>query len=290
MSRSASAGEPGAGASAGRVVRQLPCLRRLARAVTGEQENGDAGVASALRSLLEQGDGQALERLTPIALRLRLFGTLCSALLARDAAADVSAPRSEGRGPGSVVQTIANARIVDRRLKMLGLRERLLLLLVKLERFSLAEAATILEMDEEAARETLDRARLELKRQERSRILIIEDEPLIALDIASIVQGDGHEVVGVARTRAEAVALAESGHVELILADIQLADESSGLDAVADILRFEHVPVIFITAFPERLLTGRRPEPTFLVTKPFDEETLAISIAQAQAMASVARA
>ncbi|MCB2053045.1 MAG: response regulator [Geminicoccaceae bacterium] len=290
MSRSASAGEPGAGASAGRVVRQLPCLRRLARAVTGDQENGDAVVASALRSLLEQGDGQALERLTPIALRLRLFGTLCSALLARDAAADVSAPRSEGRGPGSVVQTIANARIVDRRLKMLGLRERLLLLLVKLERFSLAEAATILEMDEEAARETLDRARLELKRQERSRILIIEDEPLIALDIASIVQGDGHEVVGVARTRAEAVALAESGHVELILADIQLADESSGLDAVADILRFEHVPVIFITAFPERLLTGRRPEPTFLVTKPFDEETLAISIAQAQAMASVARA
>ena len=71
-------------------------------------------------------------------------------------------------------------------------------------------------------------------------------------------------------TRDEAVqqAIGES-RPGLVLADIQLADDSSGIDAVKDILADFEVPVIFITAFPERLLTGERPEPTFLITKPF---------------------
>ena len=67
----------------------------------------------------------------------------------------------------------------------------------------------------------------------------------------------------------------------LVLADIQLADGSSGLDAVDDILSIADVPVIFITAYPERLLTGDRPEPTYLVTKPFHERTVGTTISQA---------
>ena len=67
----------------------------------------------------------------------------------------------------------------------------------------------------------------------------------------------------------------------LVLADIQLADDSSGIDAVKDILAEFSVPVIFITAFPERLLTGTRPEPTFLITKPFQRSTVKAAIAQA---------
>ena len=63
--------------------------------------------------------------------------------------------------------------------------------------------------------------------------------------------------------------------------DIQLADDSSGIDAVKDILHEFKVPVIFITAFPERLLTGERPEPTFLITKPFQRSTVKAQIAQA---------
>ncbi|AQX31282.1 Response regulator receiver domain-containing protein [Bartonella schoenbuchensis R1] len=54
----------------------------------------------------------------------------------------------------------------------------------------------------------------------------------------------------------------------MVLADIQLADNSSGIDAVNDILKNDHIPVIFITAFPERLLTGERPEPTFWSPNP----------------------
>ena len=57
----------------------------------------------------------------------------------------------------------------------------------------------------------------------------------------------------------------------------------SGITAVTDILRMSSVPVIFVTAYPERLLTGERPEPAFLITKPFEPETLDVAISQALA-------
>ena len=54
-----------------------------------------------------------------------------------------------------------------------------------------------------------------------------------------------------------------------------------GIDAVNSIRTESDVPVIFITAYPERLLTGDRPEPTYLVTKPFQEATVRAAISQA---------
>jgi CheY-like chemotaxis protein len=121
----------------------------------------------------------------------------------------------------------------------------------------------------------------EIERQTRAEVLIIEDEPIIAMDIETIVRDLGHSVTGVAVTRDEAVAQALARRPGLVLADIQLADDSSGIDAVKDILEEFQVPVIFITAFPERLLTGERPEPTFLITKPFQRSTVKAAIAQA---------
>jgi DNA-binding LytR/AlgR family response regulator len=68
----------------------------------------------------------------------------------------------------------------------------------------------------------------------------------------------------------------------MILADIQLADKSSGIDAVNEILaELGDRPVVFITAFPERLLTGERPEPAFLITKPYSEDQVRSAVAQA---------
>ena len=84
-----------------------------------------------------------------------------------------------------------------------------------------------------------------------------------------------------AATRSQAQQIVAETTPGLVLADIQLADGSSGLDAVDDILKIESVPVIFITAYPERLLTGDRPEPTYLVTKPFQESTVRAAISQA---------
>ena len=79
------------------------------------------------------------------------------------------------------------------------------------------------------------------------------------MDIQAVVERLGHRVVGVARTRAQALREAQRTRPGLILADIQLADGSSGLDAVNDILGSFEVPVVFITAYPERLLTGDKP-------------------------------
>ena len=112
-------------------------------------------------------------------------------------------------------------------------------------------------------------------------VLVIEDEPLIAMDIEDIVTGLGHRICGIARTRDQAVQIAMRNRPGLVLADIQLADGSSGIDAVNDMLRQFEVPVIFITAYPERLLTGERPEPAFLITKPYDPNAVKATISQA---------
>ncbi len=155
------------------------------------------------------------------------------------------------------------------------------LLLIAVEGFNDREAAEILELEEGEFGRILAAASTEISKQVATRIMIIEDEPLIAMDIEQMVESLGHEVVGIARTKDEALALYKREKPRMVLADIQLADGSSGIDAVNEILQDDTVPVIFITAFPERLLTGERPEPTFLVTKPFNPDMVKALISQA---------
>ena len=90
----------------------------------------------------------------------------------------------------------------------------------------------------------------------------------------------GHSVTSIARTHKDALKAAALQKPGLVLADIRLADGSSGLDAVNDILGTFTVPVVFITAYPEKLMTGERPEPTFLITKPFREDAVKAIISQ----------
>ena len=66
-------------------------------------------------------------------------------------------------------------------------------------------------------------------------------------------------MVGTAASKDEAVAKARSQQPGLVLADINLGEGGSGIDAVTEILRSFDIPVIFVTAYPERLLTGERP-------------------------------
>jgi CheY-like chemotaxis protein len=154
-------------------------------------------------------------------------------------------------------------------------------LLTTVEEFSVADAARVLECSREEVRTLIDQAGREIAQQVSTEVLIIEDEPMIAIDIEAIVESLGHRVGGIARTRDESVALFKSASPGLVLADIQLADGSSGLEAVNELLKLRQVPVIFITSFPERLLTGERPEPIFLLTKPYQPETVRATISQA---------
>jgi CheY-like chemotaxis protein len=158
---------------------------------------------------------------------------------------------------------------------------RAALLLVLMEAFTLEESADILDLPIGIAAERFEAAQRDVERQLATDVLIIEDEPIVALDLERLVRDLGHGLAGVASTRGEAVDLAHSSDPGLVLADVRLADGSSGLDAVTDILGTCDIPVIFITAFPERLLTGERAEPAFLVTKPFRDEAVKALIGQA---------
>lgn len=241
------------------VRRELPYLRRYARALTGDQTAGDRMVRDALTALSRVGQPPQLDR-------LELFRALHRALRAE---------------PGGARQRDPDA-VIALRLDRLAAERRQALLLSALEQLDPQQIAFVLDLpgaDEAVA--LIDAARADMRALEATRVLIIEDEPVIALDIASHIEQVGHTVIGIAATAEEAVALAAREQPGLVLADIQLGDGSSGIDAANEILTALHVPIVFVTAFPARLLTGQRPEPTFVITKPFAVDTLSVAISQA---------
>ena len=245
----------------------LPFLRRYARALTGSQIHGDAYVRATLEAIVASPDDFPKDVEPRLAL-YRLFHGIWSTTHLEDAPWENEAADSR--------QAIARARLA--RITPLP---RQALLLTAMEGFSNEEAAYLTEMPVGQIDAMVQEALHEIEDQTRADVLIIEDEPIIAMDIEMIVRDMGHGVTGIAVTRDEAVQMAKAQRPGLVLADIQLADDSSGIDAVKDILSQFSVPVIFVTAFPERLLTGERPEPTFLITKPFQKSTVKAAISQA---------
>ena len=250
----------------------LPYLRRYARALTGSQPSGDAYVRAALTALLG-GKSEFPTELPPRVALYRLFHVIWSA--SAEHLEDAQPPTSEVSP--------------EERLRSLSASDRAALLLTAVEGFSLSEAGQILGEDAEAVERSILEAQRAIERQLASRVLIIEDESIIALDLENLVNELGHKVVGTAAARDEAVAKARAHKPGLILADINLGEGGSGIDAVAEILRSFDIPVIFITAYPERLLTGERPEPTYLITKPFLPETVQATIGQALFFHSIKR-
>jgi DNA-directed RNA polymerase specialized sigma24 family protein len=248
-----------------RIGPHLPALRRYARALTGTQSSGDAYVAATLETILI--DPSVMPQSQDD--RATLFG-----LLSRIVS---SLPVSMTRRAGSVAPGI-EAPFDLSGVPPLG---RQALLLATVEGFSVEQTAEILDSDITRIRTLLDAAFAEIAAQAETGIMIIEDEPLIALDLAHMVNGMGHRVTGIARTQAEAEILWNKSRPGLVLADVKLADGSSGIDAVNAILSRTDIPVIFITAYPEKLLTGERPEPAFLVSKPFNPEQVKVLINQA---------
>ncbi len=234
------------------VIRALPYARRYARALTGSQPAGDALVGDCLRALLTPGCE------TPDALsdarHLLYWG--------------VTSRFDQGEQPAEPEDG-------------LSAQHRQLLLLTSLEDVSAEQAAPILGLTPEAALERVADARERLRASAATDVLIIEDEPIIAMDLEELVQSCGHRVVGVAATEKEAIAIAERTRPGLILADINLGLGGDGTNAVSAILASHYAPVIFVTAYPERLLTGDAVEPAFVITKPFEPLTLAIATYQA---------
>jgi CheY-like chemotaxis protein len=243
------------------ISKALPFLRRYARAVTGSQKRGDEWVRLCAEVAVQQPDLIAQTEDTKLgvfALFHRLqqpFGSL------DEAGADNS----------------VSGRLKESLTDMAPLQRQVLLLTV-LEGFTVEDAARILGIEPERS---LEAARRELQRVAAVRVLVIEDEAVIALDVADIVRNAGHQVVGIAATEKTAVELAKQHSPHLVLADIQLRGSDSGIAAVNQIMRSMSVPVIFVTGYPERLLTGKQVEPAFVISKPFDPDLLRAAIAQA---------
>lgn len=248
------------------VAAHLPFLRRYARALTGSQSTGDAFVKATLEAALADQDlANSLK-----GGRVPLYGAFNKVW--SSAYLEVAEERE--------VQGLHEAAAQDQ-LRRITPINRQALLLTTVEDFSPAEAARIMDIDEDDVNRLVTEAIEEIERESATSVLIIEDEPLISMQLEDLVRSLGHDICGTAATRTQAQEVVAECTPGLVLADIQLADGSSGLDAVDDILAIDSVPVIFITAYPERLLTGDRPEPTYLITKPFQEDTVRAAISQA---------
>lgn len=250
-----------------KVAANLPYLRRYARALSGSQSTGDAFVRATLEAVLADADlKQSLGEGGRVPL-YRAFNKLWASAFLQIA-------------DGDSIMGDHEAAAQDR-LNAITPMNRQALLLTTLEDFSIAQAAEIMDLSEDEVENLVQEAVAEIDRESTTNVLIIEDEPLISMQLEDLVRSLGHDICGTAATRTQAREVIEQNMPGLVLADIQLADGSSGLDAVDDILEIASVPVIFITAYPERLLTGDRPEPTYLVTKPFQESTVRAAISQA---------
>jgi len=230
------------------LMRAVPYARRYARALTGTQSSGDTLVAESLRELLAP-DAAARDP------RLDLYGF--------------------------VTRRFNMQPQLHPKLEGLTSLQRQLLLLTALEELSVEDAAPIVATTLDEAAAQLNHGRERLRDAAATDVLIIEDEPVIAMDIEELVHSCGHRVVGVAATESEAVAIAAREKPGLILADINLGAGGDGASAVARIMLHHQAPVIFVTAYPERLLTGTSVEPAFVITKPFEPLALAIATYQA---------
>ena len=245
------------------VTQHLPFLRRYARALTGSQQSGDAYVTTALEALIADPSVVSQASSPRVAL-YQLFTKIWNSVdvnaksepatdpRCRSSSGLATSPRCRGR-PSCWSRWRASPRRTP-------------------PRSSRSTSRSLRSLVEQSGRE--------LAAEIATDVLIIEDETFIAMDLEGLVENLGHRVLGVARTHSAAVTLAKTKRPGLILADIQLADGSSGLDAVNELLKTFEVPVIFITAYPERFLTGERPEPAFLIAKPFQPATVSAVISQ----------
>ncbi|AYF02650.1 response regulator [Paracoccus yeei] len=251
------------------IRRELPYLRRYARALTGSQTAGDNYAVATLEAILSDRSLMDTED-----TRIGLFRTFHAIW------------QSSGQPVEQESQTPQEAR-AQAHLRGLTPNSREALLLRTIEELRYEQIATIMQIDQDEAEELVQIAMTEMSNSMAGKVMVIEDETIIAMDLKGIVQSMGHDVTGIARTHSAAVELAHGKRPDLILADIQLADGSSGIDAVNELLGdMGDIPVIFITAFPERLLTGERPEPAFLISKPYTEEQVRSAVSQAMFFSS----
>ena len=223
----------------------LPQLRRFARSLTGQQTYADMTVITMMDELLSHQEHYICESAPHVAFYRRLL------------------------------------TLLDRTGAQPSNRARQAWLLIKSEELDPEDVMAVMDIDRHELDEMLRQRATEMSSQSGARLLIIEDDPLVAMELLRLTHGLGHTCCGVAETADRALAIAQTAVPDLILSDVQLADGSFGSDAVERIQLLYSSPAIFITAYPELLLTGAKPEPIFLIGKPFKDHSVEVMIDQA---------
>ncbi|MBU0724103.1 MAG: response regulator [Alphaproteobacteria bacterium] len=248
-------------------MEQIPSLRRYAGSLTGSVTAGDALLTVMMEGVLSSRTALPDD----VSLRVSLFRRLHEAWISS------GKPSAPGLKLVSDTENPTACYILQR----LDAVARAALILGRLEGFSAADTAFILGMEEAGAANLISEAEINLAKLVASRVLIVEDDALTAMELERIVTRMGHSVIGTAITRDEAVALATAEQPDLILSDVELDDRSSGIDAVQRIRRLGHMPVIFVTAFPDRLRSTPKMRDSYVIPKPFSKGLMTNFIANA---------
>jgi CheY-like chemotaxis protein len=120
----------------------------------------------------------------------------------------------------------------------------------------------------------------EERKKAEGRILVVEDEHIVAMGIKKMVKSLGYTVTGVASSGEDAISKAESTFPDVVLMDIMLKGDMDGVEAAGEIKKRFDVPVVYLTAYSDNKILERakKTEPFGYIVKPFDEKDLHSSI------------
>ena len=246
----------------------LPRLRRYAQALCCSHQAGDELLMDTVRRLdfVRLAD----KELMLVALFRLLNGTWAAAhrTITQRSASTPDDCHADSPAHGTA------AAGFDQRLAALDPAARQTFLLIAQQGFPRPLAAAILRLQQaefDALYATSEDAVLS---RVSTDVLIIEDDAFVSADLGQIMKGMGHSIAGIAATCQQAVHLAAHHRPGLILCDINLADGSSGINAVNEIIGTASVPVVFITSHPDRLSTSTGNNAAYLVSKPYSAEQI----------------
>jgi len=131
-----------------------------------------------------------------------------------------------------------------------------------------------------ALRKRLEHTKREAMATEKIHILIVEDESIVALDLATALNQDGYVVIGIADHAEEAIHMFTQHTVDIVLMDIQLAGSKDGIDTVVDLMKIRQTPVIYLTAFIDNPTIERvkHTYPSAFLAKPYQVSNVRIAI------------
>ena len=107
-------------------------------------------------------------------------------------------------------------------------------------------------------------------------ILLVEDEPILAMDLADRLEEEGYRVVGIANNGRKALKLYQTNTVDLVLCDIVIKGDWDGIETVHQLLAKRSVPIIYLTAMTDRetLERAKHTYPAAYLNKPFQLASL----------------